>query len=115
MDYNLSDDQVLLRDTVRKFLERASPLTAVRELGERGGSLQRPWWHQAAELGWTAMLIPEEFGGGPVSGSGLLDLAIIAEEAGRMVAPGPLQAVNIVAAAVATRGTPDQHRALLPG
>ena len=115
MDYNLSDDQVLLRNTVRKFLEQASPLTAVRELGERGGGLQRPWWQQAAELGWTAMLIPEEFGGGTVSGNGLLDLAIIAEEAGRMVAPGPLQAVNIVAAAVATRGTPDQHRALLPG
>ena len=115
MDYNLSDDQVLLRDTVRKFLEQASPLTAVRELAERGGGLRRDWWRQAAELGWTAMLIPEELGGGTVSGNGLLDLAIIAEEAGRMVAPGPLQAVNSVAAAVASRGTPDQQRALLPG
>ena len=83
MDYNLSDDQVLLRDTVRKFLEQASPLTAVRELAERGGGLRRDWWQQAAELGWTAMLIPEELGGGTVSGNGLLDLAIIAEEAGR--------------------------------
>jgi alkylation response protein AidB-like acyl-CoA dehydrogenase len=115
MDYNLSNEQVMLRDTVRKFLEQTSPLTAVRELAERGGGLERRWWQRAAELGWTAMLIPEEFGGGTVSDSGMLDLAIIAEEAGRLVAPGPLQAVNIVAAAVASRGTPDQQRALLPG
>jgi alkylation response protein AidB-like acyl-CoA dehydrogenase len=105
MDYNLSEDQVLLRDTARKFLEQESPLTAVREQGEQGGGFRRPWWRQATELGWTAMLIPEEFGGGTVSGHGVLDLAIIAEEAGRLVAPGPLQPVNVVAAAVAARAS----------
>jgi alkylation response protein AidB-like acyl-CoA dehydrogenase len=114
MDYNLSEEQVLLRDSVRKFLEQTSPLTSVRALAERGGGLDRRWWQQASELGWTAMLIPEEFGGGTVSGNGVLDLAIIAEEAGRLVAPGPLQAVNVVAAAVASRGTADQQSALLP-
>jgi alkylation response protein AidB-like acyl-CoA dehydrogenase len=115
MDYSLSEDQALLRDTVRKFLEQTSPLTAVREQGEQGGGFRRAWWRQAAELGWTAMLIPEEFGGGTVSGHGVLDLAIIAEEAGRLVAPGPLQPVNVVAAAVADRGTREQQLELLPG
>ena len=114
MDYNLSEDQVLLRDTARKFLEQESPLTAVREQGEQGGGFRRPWWRQATDLGWTAMLIPEEFGGGTVSGHGVLDLAIIAEEAGRLVAPGPLQPVNVVAAAVADRGRREQQRQLLP-
>src|SRR5580692_8598601 len=100
MDYNLSEDQVMLRDNVRKFLENESPLTAVRLQGEQGGGFRRSWWQQAAGVGWTAMLIPEEFGGGTVSGNGILDLAIITEEAGRLVAPGPLQPVNVVAAAV---------------
>ncbi len=48
------------------------------------------WWQEGAELGWTSLLVPEEDGGGSVSGHGLLDLVLVAEEMGRRVAPGPL-------------------------
>jgi len=59
------------------------------------------------------MLVAEEHGGGSVSGNGVADLALIAEEIGRRVAPGPLLAVNVVAAALSRFGTEDQRAAWL--
>ena len=56
---------------------------------------------QAAELGWFTMLVPEADGGGSVSGNGLVDAALIAEELGRFVQPGPFIPMNVVAAAIA--------------
>ena len=49
------------------------------------------------------MLVPEEHGGGSVSGEGLCDLAIIAEERGRALQPGPFVCMNVVAARVGSR------------
>lgn len=115
MDLELSEDQELLRDTTRKFLESEVPLDAVRKLANDPAGFDRQWWRRGAELGWTSMLVPEEHGGGSLAGEGLLDLVIVAEEMGRLVSPGPLLATNVVAWAVAERGTPEQREALLPG
>ena len=56
------------------------------------------WWQRAAELGWASLLVPEELGGGSVSGDGVADLALVAEQIGRTVAPGPLHPVSTVLA-----------------
>jgi len=96
VDLDLSPDQDLFVKTTRRFLQSASPLTHVRDLHERGVSFERDYWRKGAELGWTAMLVPRAMGGGSVSGDGLLDLALVAEEMGRLVAPGPLLPVNVV-------------------
>jgi len=113
MDLELSADQKLFRATVKSFLEKETPLTRVRELADASVAFDRDWWTRAAELGWAAMLVPEELGGGSVSGEGLRDLTIIAEELGRGVAPGPLLATNIVLAGLveATDG-PDHTEAI---
>jgi len=103
MELELSSDQQLFVETTRRFLEAESPLTKVRELQERGQSFERDYWRQGAELGWTSMLVPTEYGGGNISESGLLDAALVAEEMGRLVAPGPFLPANIVAHAL-TRG-----------
>ena len=100
MELQLSDDQELLRQTTQRFLADTCPLTEVRRLADRPGGFEPGWWAQGAELGWTSMLVPEAFGGGSVSGEGLADLALVAEEMGRTVAPGPLVPVNVVAAAL---------------
>ncbi len=52
------------------------------------------------------MLVPEELGGGCVSGGPLADLSLVAEEMGRRVSPGPLVPTNVVAAAIARSGSP---------
>jgi alkylation response protein AidB-like acyl-CoA dehydrogenase len=106
LELRLSDDQVLFRDTTRRFLEETCPLTEVRRLATEPGGFDRTWWRQGAELGWTSMLVPEDRGGGSISGQGLSDLTLAAEERGRLVSPGPLVPVNVVAAAL---GRVDNH------
>ena len=116
MELELTDEQTMLRDTTRRFLEDSMPLSAVRELAENEpAGFDRAWWRQAAELGWTSMLVPEELGGGSVSGAGLADLAMIAHERGRLVSPGPLLGTNVVAAALAAAGAPGEQAAVLEG
>ena len=92
----------------------ALPLTRVRELIGDPLGFDPALWRQGGELGWYAMLVPEQHGGGSVSGHGLLDAAIVAEELGRMVHPGPFHATNVVAYALAESGTAEQREKYLP-
>jgi len=116
VDIELTEDQELFVETTAKFLERSSPLPTVREWAEKEpAGFPTAWWRQGAELGWTSLLVPEEDGGGSVSGHGLRDLALVAEEMGRWVSPGPLLPTNVVAAALAEFGGRDQRERYLPG
>ena len=115
MRIDLSEEQALFQETVRRFVETETPVSRVREIGENPDGFDHDWWRQAAELGWTSLLVPEDLGGGSISGDGVADLAIVAEEVGRGVAPGPLLPVNVVAASVARSGSTDQQTEILPG
>ena len=115
MNLALTDDQQFFQETTRKFLEQEAPITAVRALADTADGFDRGWWARGAELGWTSFLVPEADGGGSLSGEGLLDLVIVAEEMGRLVSPGPLAPTNVVAAAVAHGGSPDLRARVLPG
>ncbi len=114
MEIGLSEDQQLFRETTRQALEQHSPITRVRELIEDPDGLDRAMWRRGAELGWYSMLVPEQYGGGSISGAGLVDLAIVAEELGRMLHPGPFHPTNVVAFALAESGTPAQREEFLP-
>lgn len=113
MELELQGDQELFVETTRRFLETESPLTRVRELFDDPIGFDRDYWRRGAELGWATMLVPDDLGGGSISGAGLLDLVLVAEEMGRLVAPGPLLPVNVVADTLARSGTPDQREAEL--
>lgn len=113
MDLQLSDDQKLFHETTRRFIESELPLTEVRRLHDDPAGYDRSWLQQAAELGWFAGLVPEEYGGGSISGDGVLDMAIVAEEIGRFVQPAPFIPMNVVAAAIAECGTDEQRERLL--
>jgi alkylation response protein AidB-like acyl-CoA dehydrogenase len=99
----------LFVSTARAFLDKYASLDQVRALHAEGLSFDRAWWVRAAELGWAGLLVPEELGGGSVSGDGLKDLALIAENLGHTVAPGPLYPVSIVLAGLAEADNRDQH------
>ncbi len=114
MDLELSDDQEFFRETTRKFLDAEAPLTKVRSLIDDPIGFDRTAWSQGAELGWFSLLVPEADGGGSVSGDGVVDLAIVAEELGRLVFPGPVLPTNLVAAAIASRGSDAQRAEHLP-
>jgi alkylation response protein AidB-like acyl-CoA dehydrogenase len=99
----------LFLTTARAFLDKHASLQRVRSLHADDLSFDPAWWIRAAELGWTSLLVPEELGGGSVSGDGLHDLALIAENLGHTVAPGPLHPVSVVLAGLAEAGNRDQH------
>jgi alkylation response protein AidB-like acyl-CoA dehydrogenase len=114
VDLDLSSDQELMRDTTARFIESVCPLTKVRELADEHAGPGSDYWRQAAELGWFAMLIPEEFGGGTVSGNGVVDAAVVAEERGRVLQPGAFVATNAVACALTADGSEEQRANVLP-
>jgi alkylation response protein AidB-like acyl-CoA dehydrogenase len=115
MELELTSDQELLRDTTRRFLQASVPLTAVRALADDPSGFDRGWWKKGAELGWTSLLVDEARGGGSVSGEGLRDLALVAEEMGAMVSPGPLIPTNVVAQTISVDGSDDLAERILPG
>lgn len=104
-------EQMLFASTAQAFLEKEAPLHRVREMHAVGTSFDAQWWQRAAELGWASLLVPEELGGGSVSGDGVADLVLLAEQAGRSVAPGPLHPVSMVLAGLVE--APEHHEATI--
>jgi alkylation response protein AidB-like acyl-CoA dehydrogenase len=108
-----SPEKILFASTTQAFLQKEVPLSRVRELHGQGVSFEPDWWRRAADLGWTALLVPEELGGGSVSGDGVADLAMVAEQLGKTVAPGPLYPVSTVLAALVDSADPQSHAAAI--
>jgi alkylation response protein AidB-like acyl-CoA dehydrogenase len=108
-----SPERLLFASTARAFLDKEASLSRVRELHACGTSFDVDWWRRAAELGWASMLVPEELGGGSVSGDGVGDLALVAEQIGRTVAPGPLHPVNTVLAGLVDADNAETHSAII--
>lgn len=114
MQLDLSDEQALFRDTTVAFIEAELPLDKTRELHDDPAGYERAWLRKSAELGWYAMLVPEQDGGGSVSGNGLLDAAIVAEQLGRFVQPGPFITMNVAARSIAAHGSVAHRTMMLP-
>ncbi len=108
-----SPEKILFASTTQAFLQKEVPLSRVRELHTQGVSFEADWWQRAAELGWTALLVPEELGGGSVSGDGVADLAMVAEQLGKTVAPGPLYPVSTVLAGLVDCAEHQAHAATI--
>ena len=104
-----SPETILFASTTQSFLQKEAPLRRVRELHAEGVSFEPAWWQRAAELGWTALLVPEDLGGGSVSDSGVRDLAMVAEQLGKTVAPGPLYPVSVVLTALVESADAPSH------
>ena len=107
MSDTTNPEVLLFASTTQSFLEKEASLSRLRELHAAGTSFDNGWWRRAAELGWTSLLVPEELGGGSVSGDGVRDLALVAELAGKTVAPGPLHPVSTVLAGLVE--APENH------
>ncbi|WP_339822636.1 acyl-CoA dehydrogenase family protein [uncultured Parasphingorhabdus sp.] len=113
MNFDFSDDQKFLRDEARKFLEAQCTMAHVREvLDDDEKSHNEGVWKQIVEMGWLGAAIPEEYGG---LGLGMLELCVIAEELGRVLAPVPFgSSAFFFAEALKLAGSEEQKLALLP-
>jgi alkylation response protein AidB-like acyl-CoA dehydrogenase len=115
VDLQLTEEQEAFVRTTRRFLAAECSTDAVRELESDPAGFDPAVWRRGAELGWTSLLVDEQDGGGKLSEHGLSDLVLVAEEMGRVVAPGPLVPVNIVAAAIGRECADEQRARILPG
>ncbi len=86
MNFDLSEDQSLMRDSFARMLDEHSSMEKVRAAAEEGG-FDADLWSKLAEMGAFILRLPEEAGG---LGLGVMDAAVLMEEAGRTLASGPL-------------------------
>jgi alkylation response protein AidB-like acyl-CoA dehydrogenase len=112
MDFGFSEEQEMLRQSARQFLESECPMTYVRKMMEDDRGYSEEQWSKMAELGWMGLIIGEEYGG---SGLNMVDLVVVLEEMGRVVMPGPFFATVILGGvAIGLGGSPAQKRRYLP-
>jgi alkylation response protein AidB-like acyl-CoA dehydrogenase len=113
MNFGFSEDQEMLRDATRKFLDNECPTTFVRKMMEDDSAHATEMWKKVAEQGWPAILIAEEHGG---IGGSFLDMVVILEEMGRSLLPGPFFATALLGTpAIIAGGSDEQKKAILPG
>jgi alkylation response protein AidB-like acyl-CoA dehydrogenase len=112
MNFDFSEEQMLLKQTAADYLAEHAPLTVCREVLESDAAYSADLWKGAAEMGWLGAVIPEEYGG---AGFGHLELAVLAEEIGRSLAPIPFSSsVCLATEAILTAGSDDQRKTWLP-
>jgi len=114
VDFTFSAEQEALRGAVRAFMQSEAPREYVRRMAEHDDTGITPdVWRQIVDLGWTALLVPESFGG---LGLGIVDAVVVQEEMGRAVFPGPFFS-SAIAATLAARalGLDDRLEALASG
>jgi alkylation response protein AidB-like acyl-CoA dehydrogenase len=108
----LNEEQELLRDSAHDFLAERSPVQALRALRDAGEEWSPDLWQELAEMGWTGIAVPEEFGG---LGFGYVGAGLVLEQCGRTLLTSPLLSSTLVCAALIERlGDPEQKAALLP-
>ncbi len=112
MNFDFSDDQKMLGKTAREFLAEHAPLSLCRQVLESDASYSEALWREVAQLGWLGSAIPEQYGG---AGFGRLELAVIAEEVGRALAPIPFgSSLYLAAELLLEGGTEAQKQRYLP-
>ncbi len=113
MDLGLNETQQMLKSSAREFLEAECPTSFVRNMEEDQRGYTPELWGRLASLGWLGLVIPGKYGG---EGLGFVELAILLEEMGRVLLPGPFFSTVVMAGtAIAHAGSEDQKRELLSG
>lgn len=110
----LTEEQSMLRDAAKSWVQEKSPVTAFRKMRDSGAELgyDVAAWNEMAEMGWAGVIIPEEYGG---SNFGYLSLGLVLEELGRTLTASPLIASGLAgASALILGGTEEQKQAWLP-
>jgi alkylation response protein AidB-like acyl-CoA dehydrogenase len=112
MNFEFSEEQNLLREQAQGFLADNSPPSVARRVLEAGADYDEGLWQKVADMGWTATVIPEEYGG---LGLSYLELCVIAEELGRAVSPIPFSSsVYLATEALLLAGSEEQKEKWLP-
>ena len=110
----LNEEQQFLKDTAKNFAEERTPVNHFRSLRDNKDDLlwDKDTWKEMVNLGWSGILIPEEYGG---SNFGLAGISVILQECGKTLTPSPLFATGVLGAyAISQYGTEEQKKKYLP-
>jgi alkylation response protein AidB-like acyl-CoA dehydrogenase len=111
----LNEEHRMLKEAARDFLSQRAPVSHLRQLRDSGNEIgfSRELWAEMVDMGWSAIVVPEEHGG---LGYGYTGLGLVLEESGRTLTPSPLLGTALTgAAALRLAGSPEQCAQLLPG
>jgi alkylation response protein AidB-like acyl-CoA dehydrogenase len=111
VNFDVSEEQELLQQSVRQFLEGECPITRLREIFEGDSGFDPALWKGMVEMGLAGLLVPEEHGG---AGMEMIDLALAAETLGHGGAPGPFLGHSLAVVALLHGGSDEQKKRWLP-
>jgi alkylation response protein AidB-like acyl-CoA dehydrogenase len=112
MDFELSEDQIALRDGARELLDGVSPTDVVRQVVDAGTGRSDEIWSAMVEQGWLGVALPEDRGG---LGFGTVELAVLLEEIGRHATPVPFAPTVLAITALDAAGESDAFDRLVAG
>ena len=111
MDVLLNDEETLVVDSAREFLNGECPTSLVRAMETDPVGYPKELWGKVAELGWQGMCLPERVGGSDMP---MVYLGLVLREAGRALAPLPLHSTAVASLTIARDGTEAQQQKYLP-
>jgi alkylation response protein AidB-like acyl-CoA dehydrogenase len=111
MNFALTEEQEMLQETVRQWVEKECPPASVRERFDAETDSSADLWRGWVEMGLSGLLVPETLGG---AGLELLDLALVAEELGHGAVPGPFIPHSLATLAIVLGGSDAQKQRWLP-
>jgi alkylation response protein AidB-like acyl-CoA dehydrogenase len=106
----LTEEQSMLRDSARGLISDKAPVSHLRQLRDAKDAtgFSRDLWKAFAEMGFSGLLVPENFGG---SGLGCVEAGVVMEEIGRTLMPSPFLATSVLAASALSRGGSEAQKA----
>ena len=105
----LNEEQQSLKDIAKEFLQKNAPVTHFREIRDTENELgyDPDLWKQMVDLGWSGILVPEEYGGFDF---GMVGMGSILEEMGKMLTPSPLFSTGVLGASLISLGGNDKQK-----
>jgi alkylation response protein AidB-like acyl-CoA dehydrogenase len=106
----LTEEQSMLRDSARGLISDKAPVSHLRSLRDNKDAtgFSRDLWKAFAEMGFSGLLVPENFGG---SGLGCVEAGVVMEEIGRTLMPSPFLSTAVLAASALSRGGSEAQKA----
>src|SRR5437667_9165620 len=113
MDFSLSEEQEAVRDLAEQIFASQATVERVKAVEASAARVDRELWQVLADANLVGIALPEDVGG---AGLGIIELCLVLEQQGRVVAPVPVWPTIVLGALpIAEFGTPSQRRAWLPG
>lgn len=109
----LNDEQTMLRDMAREWVDNEAPVSAYRKMRDSGlaEGFDAAAWGEIGQMGWPGIVVPEDYGG---SAFGYLSLGLVLEQMGRNLVASPLASSAVAATAIAEGGSDAAKQAWLP-